>query len=229
VAEYKFQIIFPKGFIEGLNDLYQLRTKTLERFYFSSLQSFLAFVCFIAGLVLVFARNNIFLKMAVSIVTLSFILFIIKAGSFFSNHSYYIISYTPVMALVSGFFISKIKARYQWILLVLIAIEGIANQQHDFFIRDNELYKLTLEQIADRHIGKNELIVINGGNSPQQIYFTNRKGWTVDNEAITDKTKMDEFRLKGAAYLIVNKISFSEDLDFPEIYADNHFIIYKLL
>ncbi len=228
VAEYKFQIIFPKGFIEGLNDLYQLSIKTLERFYFSSLHSFLAFACFIAGLVLIFIRNNIFLKIAVSIVTLSFFLFIIKAGSFFSNHGYYIISYTPVMAFVSGFFISKIKARYQWILLVLIAIEGIANQQHDFFIRDSERYKLTLEQIADEHIGKNELIVINGGNSPQQIYFTNRKGWSVDNEAITDKSKMDEFSQKGAAYLIINNTSFSEDLDFPQIYADKHFVIYKL-
>ena len=229
VAEYKFQIIFPKGFIEGLNDIYQLRIKTLERFYYSSLHSFLAFACFIAGLVLIFLRRNIFLKIAVSIVTLSFFLFIIKAGSFFSNHSYYIIAYTPLMAFVSGFFISnKIKARYQWILLVLIAIEGIANQQHDFFIRDSELYKLKLEEIADKHIGKNELIVINGGDSPQQIYFTNRKGWTVKNETITDTAEMDELRQHGAAYLIVNKTSFKEDLDYPQIYVDNHFIIYKL-
>jgi len=229
VAEYKFQIIYPKGFIEGLNDIYQLRIKTLERFYYSSLHSFLAFACFIAGLVLIFLRRNIFLKIAVSIVTLSFFLFIIKAGSFFSNHSYYIIAYTPLMAFVSGFFISnKIKARYQWILLVLIAIEGIANQQHDFFIRDSELYKLKLEEIADKHIGKNELIVINGGDSPQQIYFTNRKGWTVKNETITDTVEMDELRQRGAAYLIVNKTSFKEDLDYPQIYVDNHFIIYKL-
>ena len=229
VAEYKFQIIFPKGFIEGLNDIYQLRIKTLERFYYSSLHSFLAFACFIAGLVLIFLRRNIFLKIAVSIVTLSFFLFIIKAGSFFSNHSYYIIAYTPLMAFVSGFFISnKIKARYQWILLVLIAIEGIANQQHDFFISDSELYKLKLEEIADKHIGKNELIVINGGDSPQQIYFTNRKGWTVKDETITDTAEMDELRQSGAAYLIVNKTSFKEDLDYPQIYVDNHFIIYKL-
>ena len=228
VSENKFQIIFPKGFMEGLNDLYQLRIKTLERFYYSSLHSFLAFGCFLAGLVVVFIRNNIFLKMAVSIVTLSFFLFIIKAGSFFSNHSYYIIAYTPLMALVSGFFISTIKWRYGWILLVLIAIEGIANQQHDFFIRDSERYKLTLEQIADSYIGKNELIIINGGDSPQQIYFTNRKGWTVENEVITDIAKMDELTQKGAAYLIVNKHSFGEDLDFLQIYVDKHFVIYKL-
>ncbi len=152
----------------------------------------------------------------------------LKAGSFFSNHNYYIIAYTPMMALVSGYFIARIKVRYQWILLVLIAIEGISNQQHNFFIRDSERYKLTLEEIADKHIGKDELIVINGGDSPQQIYFTNRKGWSVDNEVITDNTKMDEFRQKGAAYLIVNKTSFSGDLDFPQIYSDNHFDVYNL-
>jgi len=228
VSEYKFQIIFPKGFMEGLNDLYQLRIKTLERFYYSSLHSFLAFACFIAGLVMVFIRKDMFFKMAVSIVTISFFLFIIKAGSFFSNHSYYIIAYTPLMAVVSGFFISNVKARFQWILLVLIAIEGIANQQHDFFIRDSERYKLTLEQMADNHIGKNELIVINGGDSPQQIYFTNRKGWTVTDETITDTAKMEKIRQKGAAYLIVNKTSFKEDLEFPQIYADKHFVLYNL-
>jgi hypothetical protein len=228
VSEYKFPIIFPKSFMEGLNDLYQLRIKTLERFYYSSLHSFLAFGCFIAGLAVMFIRNDIFLKMAVTIVTLSFFLFIIKAGSFFSNHSYYIIAYTPLMALVSGFFISTIKWKYRWLLLVLITIEGIANQQHDFFIRDSELYKLTLEQIADSHIGKNELIVINGGDSPQQIYFANRKGWSVENEAIVNNAKMDELRQRGAAYLIVNKTSFNKDLDFLQIYVDSHFVIYEL-
>lgn len=228
VSEYQYQIIFPKGFLEGLNDLYQLRIKTLERFYYSSLHSFLAFACFLAGMFLVFYRKNILLIMAVSIVTLSFILFIIKAGAFFSNHSYYIIAYTPLMAFVAGFFTSIIKVRFQWMLLVVIAIEGIANQQHDFFIRESERYKLTLERIAEVHIGKNELIVINGGDSPQQIYFTNRKGWTVKDETIKDSVKMDEFRQNGAAYLIINKTSFNEALDLPQVYAGKHFIIYKL-
>ena len=228
VSEYQFQTIFPKGFLEGLQDLYELRIKTLEKFYFSSLHSFLAFGCFMAGLFLVFYRKNTLLKIAVAVVTVSFILFIIKAGALFSNHNYYIIAYTPLMAFVAGFFISLIKIRFQWILLVLIAMEGIANQQHDFFIRESEQYKLTLEQIAEVHIGKNDLIVINGGESPQQLYFTNRKGWSVENKTITDPDKMEEFRQKGAAYLIINKTSFTGELDLPQVYADRHFIIYRL-
>jgi hypothetical protein len=166
--------------------------------------------------------------MAVSVVTISFILFIIKAGALFSNHNYYIIAYTPLMAFVAGYFISFIKVRYQWILLVLIAIEGIANQQHDFFIKDSERYKLTLEQLAEAHIPKNELIVINGGESPQQLYFTNRKGWSVENETITDSVKLDEIRQKGAGYLIINKTSLNQALDLPQIYVDKYFVIYNL-
>jgi hypothetical protein len=181
-----------------------------------------------AGLVLIFFQKNIYLKIAVSTVTLSFFVFMIKAGSFFSNHNYYIIAYTPMMAFASGFAIARIKTRYQWVLLVLIAIEGIANQQHDFFIRDSEQYKLKLELIADSHIGKNELIIINGGDSPQQIYFANRKGWSVKDEVIKDKTKMNELRQRGASYLIVNQTSFSEELDLPRVYADEHFVIYSL-
>ncbi len=143
VAEYKTQLYYPKGIIEGFKEILQLKTKTLERFYYSSLHSFLAFACFMAGLVMIFIRKNTFLKIAVSIVTLSFFFFMIKAGSVFSNHSYYIITYTPVMALVSGFCIWKIKTRYQWILLVLIAIEGIANERAGLFhlAQGNELCK----------------------------------------------------------------------------------------
>ena len=228
VAAYKFQIIFPKGFTEGLNDLYRLRAKTLERFYFSSMYSFIAFICFMIGLAMVFVRKDTLPKIAISIVTLSFFLFMVKAGSFFSNHAYYIIPFSPVMAFLSGFCISKINVRYQWIWLLLIATEGIANQQHDFFIRDNELYKLMLEDLTDRYIGKNELIVINGGNSPQQIYFANRKGWTVDNETMTDQLKLEEFRRKGASYLIVNKTSHTGNMDLTRIYTGEHFEIYDL-
>lgn len=228
VETYQFQIIFPKGFREGLSDLYLFRIRTLERFYFSSLHSFIAFACFVGGLILVFIQKDMKLKIAFSVVTLSFFLFMVKAGSFFAEHVYYIIPYVPMMAFVSGFFISKVNVRYQWILLVAIAVEGVANQQHDFFIRDSELYKLSLEEIADRHIGKNELIVINGGNSPQQIYFAHRKGWTVDDKTITDHVKMDEFRQRGAGYLIVNKTSFSGDLDYPRIYDGEHFEINDL-
>jgi hypothetical protein len=228
VSTHGYQLYFPRAFIEGLNEIYQLRIKTLERFYFSSLHSYIAFTCFLAGLVLVFIRKDLYLKIAVSVVTLSFLIFVIKAGSVFSNHNYYIIPYAPVMALVAGYFIAQIKIRYQWILLVLIAIEGIANQHHDFIIRESERYKLKLEEIADHHIPEDQLIVINGGNSPQAIYFTNRKGWSIDNETMIKKTRIEEFRLKGAAYLIVDKTSFREDLDYPKIHTGEYFDIYHL-
>lgn len=184
VSTLGYQLYFPRAFIEGLNEIYQLRIKNLERFYFSSLHSYIAFTCFIPGLVLVLIRKDIYLKIAVSVVRLSFLIFIIKAGSVFSNHNYYIISYTPVMAIVAGYSIAQTKIRYQWILRVLIAFEGIANQHHDFIIRESKRYRLKLEEIADHHIPEDQLIVISGGNSPQAIYFSNRKVWTTDNETI---------------------------------------------
>jgi hypothetical protein len=77
-------------------------------------------------------------------------------------------------------------------------------------------------------VGKNELIVINGGPSPQEIYFAHRKGWTVDNEKINveDLTHLKE---SGAKYLIINKNSYSSTIGFyPKIYSGTNYDFYKL-
>ena len=67
-----------------------------------------------------------------------------------------------------------------------------------------------LEEIADSHIGKNELIIINGGDSPQQIYFTNRKGWSVDNEVIVHS--QDKSLSLGNFYKVLIKSADDFDL-----------------
>ena len=67
------------------------------------------------------------------------------------------------MALVCGVAIAKLPKPYYGIILSIIAIEAIANQQHAQFISENVNYKLTLEQLADSSIAKDELIIINGG------------------------------------------------------------------
>ena len=74
----------------------------------------------------------------------------------------------------------QIKSIY--ILLVFIAIEGIANQQHDFRVKDSHLYRLELDAITEKYIPSKDLIIINGGPSPQDIYFAHRKGWSVESE-----------------------------------------------
>ena len=85
-----------------------------------------------------------------------------------------------------------------------------------------------MEGLTDKNIGKNELIVINGSQSPQEIYFAHRKGWTVENDAI-NKEELNRLKELGASYLIINKKSFANTIDYyPLISSDQNYDIYKL-
>ena len=133
------------------------------------------------------------------------------------------------MALIAGYAISKIPQKFQYILLGLIAIEGIANQQHDFRIKEEHLYRLELDEITKRHIPKNDLIVINGGKSPQDIYFSHRKGWSVESEELLKPNFVDSLNVLGAKFLIVNSTAFDHPFNqYQTVYSDNHYAIYRL-
>jgi 4-amino-4-deoxy-L-arabinose transferase-like glycosyltransferase len=226
---YKFQLFFPKNYQVGTTEIAPLIPELLEKFYFSALCSFLAFACCLVGLILLLIRKSYLMSLGLLIICFVFGVFIIKTGAVFPTHSYYIIPFVPVMALAAGYFISKIPMKYQSILLVLIAIEGIANQQHDFFIKENQLYKLELEAKTDSIIPKKDLIIINGGESPQDIYFANRKGWTVEPESISNLDYIDSLSIVGAKYLIVDLHKYNFQLaQYPKLFEDNDYSIYKL-
>lgn len=234
LATYGFQLYFPKHFMEGISELIHYGSDTLEKFYFSALQSFIAFVLFIVGLFIIIKQK---LRLAFSIVlvaTLFFILFIIKTGFVFSVHNYYVIPFVPVMAFVAAFTIVKIKNRNWRVVLVgLIMIESIANQQHDFFIKDSEKYKLSLEKIVNSVSAKNDLIVINGGKNPQLIYFAHRKGWSVTSDSIMDNDFMNEIINKGCYYLFMDKHDvayekMSSQKDWKIVFENEDFVVHSL-
>ena len=225
---YHYQLYFPKGIMEGLNDILQLLPDFFEKFYFDSLSSFIAFAFFLIGIFIMAKNANLYLKLGVLVITFTFFVFILKTGNVFPLHNYYIIPFTPIMALVAGYGLSKFSNKFLNIFLILIAIEGIANQQHDFFIKNSERYKLSLELLTNKTIGNNELIVINGGSSPQEIYFAHRKGWTVDNMMI-NSLSLRKLNKLGASFLIINKKTYFKRIDyFPIIFSDKYYDIYKL-
>ena len=230
IENYKYQLYFPKGILEGLREIAPLIPDLLKRFYFSSLHSYVGFVAFLAGLYFVLKSQRKILQLALLIVTAVFAVFVIKTGEVFPLHNYYIIPFTPVMALVAGYFIARIPSLFQYALLLVIGIEGIANQQHDFFIKESLRYKLELESIIDPIIEKEELIVINGGSSPQDIYFSKRKGWTLSSDSIASKDLLDSLSRGGAKYLILDRhkstIEFSR---YPEIFKNDNYIVQRLM
>lgn len=229
VETYNNPLFWPKSIAAGITELIRHWPGTLEKFYFSSLHSFIAFACFLAGIYFVIKDKNQSLGYGLLLLFLAFFFFIIKFGEFFSSHSYYIIPFTPAMAIMAGYAVSRIPSKFYGILLIAIALEGIINQQHDFFIRPSQAYKLSLEEIADSVSNKKDLILINDNGSPQMLYFSHRKGWSVHNEILTDQQKVQSYIEKGARYIIVDKKNFPVPLQYPEVFTDGNFTVYKLI
>ncbi|NTW24129.1 MAG: hypothetical protein HGA37_05470 [Lentimicrobium sp.] len=226
VETFRYQLYFPKGIIEGMSEIRPYLFRFLEKFFFSSLNSFIGFACFLVGIYYFFRNENLLAKAGFLLTTLVFLLFAIKTGAVFPLHNYYIIPFAPVMALLAGYALSKFNAKIAIVVVILISIEGISNQNQDFFIKENQRYKVELERVADGFIPKDKLIIVNGGASPQLIYFANRKGWTVD-ELVTENQVDSLYRL-GASYLIIDNHKLTRRFSYNFLYADESFTLYKL-
>lgn len=226
---YQYQLYFPKGIIEGINEIIPLAPELFKRFYFSALHSYIALVCFLGGVFVMIQKKQSFFIAGITIVTFVFLLFVIKTGAVFPLHNYYIIPFVPVMALLAGVGITYIPVKFQYILLGLIIVEGIANQQHDFRIAQSQKYKLKLDSITKEFVPRKSLIVINGGQSPQDIYFANRRGWTLADQNINNQAYIDSLLDLGAEYIILDITHTNQKFpQYKKLYSDNHYSIFAL-
>lgn len=232
VDTYGYQLYFPRSFLVGLQEVLRLWPQFLEKFYFAAFSSFVGFACFLGGIYLLSKhraqwRHHLF---GIGVVTVVFFIFVIKTGLVFPLHSYYIIPYVPVMAAIAGYFLAQLSPRLATWLMVIVAIEAIANHQNDFFVKDSERYKLTLESIVERHIPSCDLIVINGGPSPQDIYFSHRKGWTSRSDELAAIGYLDSLHTLGATHLIWDKKQGNLPIfDYSPVYENSHYVIQKIM
>jgi len=219
------------SFKEGWSDLWLYLPMTLEKFYFDALK-FSGFAATLFGIVWAIKNKDKVKLLVLSIAILLFFVFILKAGHSFSKHSYYIIPLVPFMAMVAGYGITCIKKRWVAIAFtILIVAEGIGNYQHDFQIKETEKYKLTLANIANVVSHTHDLIAINGNENPQQLYFTNRKGWTITTNQAFDSEFTASLKEKGCKFIFINKITAKNHLS-SEIenvqYEDENFLVIGL-
>jgi general stress protein CsbA len=228
VETYHNQLYFPRSIIEGLKEIISLSGGFFRNFYFNAFHSYVAFAAFVAGIYVVVTSRFTYLRWGLLMVTVMFLAFILKTGIVFPLHNYYIIPFVPVMALIAGMALDRLPARPFYFILLIIAAEGIANQQHDFFIKDKEGYKIAVEQLTGQYTGKDDLIVINGGQSPQEIYLAHRKGWSVTNDKINPAT-LQEYKNAGASYLVVDRRTYPDSISYlPMVAAENDFSLYSL-
>ena len=214
-----------EGFIEIAANL----DLVFKNFYFHSFSGYIIFIFFLFGFVLIIRHWNRFLILSISLLSLFFIIYILKSGYFFYHHNYYIIPFVPVMALISGYCIGGINKKWIFVTCIIIGLsESILNQQHDFFIKESEKYKLELESISDLVSSKKDLIAINGNDNPQQLYLAHRKGWTCSDSLITDLSFINNIQKKGCRYIFLNKHSCNKSINRKIVFSNVNFTVYDL-
>lgn len=211
----------------GAQEIFQNIPLTLKRFYadaFGYIGFFFFLWTFIYAVIRKEKRLLVFLIPAAF-----FLIYMFKAGFNFPHHTYYILPFIPVMAFLLGWGFTQVRKK-NWVLigLALIAIENVANQQHDFYTKESEKHKLGLEPILDQYSARKDLIAISGGPNPQEIYFAHRKGWIYELKDFKDGVFLEHLKNNNCKLIVVNKHMGSLSLDLPQIYLDDDYLIYSL-
>ncbi|MEY1637922.1 ArnT family glycosyltransferase [Tenuifilum osseticum] len=232
VDKYGFWHFFMgKGISQGFNEILLNINETLSKFYDTALK-FIGFGVFLFGLGYSFIKSDSKILYLFILTFISFSIIILKAGFTFSHHNYYIIPFVPVMALVAGYGLSKIKySKLAIILLIAISVEGIANQQHDFRIKEKDMHLLNLEKDLDSMSFRNDLIIINSGSYPTPMYFAHRKGWVNTNDKIRDEEYIMSLKGKGLKYIVILKRSFGTATSlnrYRKVLENEDYSIYEL-
>lgn len=204
IDRFGYRLYFPKGWREGAAEILPLLPQYFKKFYFSGLYSYIGFAASIAGVVFLFTKRRGIQAAGLLLITGVFVAFTAKTGAVFPTHNYYIIPFVPVLALLAALGLEWLPPKIAWIAAGLILVESTANQVHDFFPKEGSRHKLELESLMDVHVAKDALIVINGGASPQEMYFANRRGWTLEGDAMTPSA-LDSLSGLGAEYVVVNR------------------------
>ena len=213
---------------EGFMEIISNPGATLKNFYFNTFAGYVVTFFSLLGIFFMFKFKQKALIYTFVLVFLLFLIYIFKSGYFFYHHSYYIIPFVPVMALLAGYTISLLNKKSILIFLVAVGvIESIANQQHDLFLKPSEKYKLELKDIAQTVSNPSDLIIINGNGNPQQLYLSNRKGWVIYDDQL-NTTHIDSLNDKGAKYLFINKHSQFNDLPYEVVYEDSSYVVQNL-
>ena len=231
VEEYGFWHFFMgKSIVQGFSEITDNIPQTLKRFYDTALK-FIGFLSFLFGLVYsIIKRDKPVLLLFLSSF-LSFCIIVFKAGFTFPHHSYYIIPFVPVMAIIAAYGLEKTGShKIALIVLILISIEGIANQQHDFRIKEKDKGILNLEKDLDKVSGPHDLILINSGFYPTPMYFAHRKGWVASNKKIENTDFIEDLRKKGLRYIVILKRSFGTEIrlnNHNKVFDNDDYSIYE--
>lgn len=229
VEQFGFQHFFMgKDLRQGYAEIAASAWPTIRIFIEDALK-FIGFGAFLLGLFFGIRKKNGPLLGLLALGIIALLLLMFRAGDNFVRHAYYIVPFVPFMALFAGYGMASLKSQtLRKLFLVLIVIEGIANQYHDFGI-GNRLAPLTaLKSDLDR-LNEDGLVMLNTGEYPTAMYFIHRKGWVRDNAAIAQNDFILDAKEKGLKYIVVFHQHYGKTVALPyEIAVDKpEYTVYK--
>lgn len=231
INSYGFSHFFMgKSLLLGVKEVISDIRNALEKFYLDALQ-IIGFIIFLGGIGLAFLKRNKQILTLFGLSFVSFLLIMFKAGFTFTHHSYYIIPFAPIMAIVAASCLENIKnKKIKLVLLSLICIESLANKFHDFYIHENNLAMIQLEEKLNQIGNRGQLILINSGDVPTPMYFAHRKGWITFNENILNNNFILDLKAKGLRHIVILKRAFGDEIKLKyKLLLDNQdFAIYEI-
>jgi hypothetical protein len=229
---FEFQMFFMGWtFNEGVQQLIENWRGVLARFYDTPLK-YTGFLVFTVGIFLLVRKKSWFPLGVFLLPFVSFLIIMIKSGSYFVTNEYYILTIIPAMAFIAGTGLALVSnKKLVAAALIIVSIEGIANKIQDFTVREPFTAMISLEKIMDSVSSRDELISINGNGSGTPMFFAHRRGWISTNGMLADSTYIARLREKGCKYILILKKSPGQDmtLSLPLVHDSAYFKVYKLL
>ncbi|MFZ9576093.1 MAG: hypothetical protein ACO291_04280 [Bacteroidia bacterium] len=214
----------------GFTELTSHLNQAAQRFYFDAFSGYAGFLMCITGIILMVYKR--FRKALITVILLAsiFLVYILKSGYFFYHHNYYIIPFVPVLAFIAAYALTCITSkRIVVTCIIIICIEGILNQQHDFFIKPGEYYKLQAESVMNSVSIQSDKIAVLGSENPQVLYFSHRKGWVCTENHILDKAYWRNLYRNQCKFILVNMHEVSSQhisqLPFKTCYKNLDFTV----
>ncbi|MEM9984020.1 MAG: glycosyltransferase family 39 protein [Bacteroidota bacterium] len=228
---YSTPLYDPNTLNESLAQLREQLEPLAKQFYFFPLFAFSGTAAVILGVGRAFhLRDSIILTIG-GLTLLAMVAFMLKLGEVFAIHNYYLIPFVPGLCLMAGYGLQALPLRpWGYVMLGLIMIEGMMNQQHDLWLKEKYRYPLSLAELVSEHTEVGDLVVVlSDSGHPQNLYFSDRKGWLISGGEASQATYLEELAGQGASLLIVDQHLFPGfSLVEVPLYQDEHYSLYSL-
>lgn len=213
----------------GLHEIVEDAPRIAMRFYETAL-GYLGFCLFIAGLIIAFIKKEQkLLQIFAGALAMQFVL-LLKVGNHFGVHSYYILPFVPLMALVAGYALKQLPVKYIVVFGVLFWAENFARYYNEFIIRTKNKPKEHLSELLDKvGAAKSDLIAVNGNGNPALLYFSGRKGWLPNDEQLSSLDFMSRLFEQNCKYAVLCKLetSLTAVSGMHKIYEDDTFYVFS--